>query len=58
MKSIHSTKFRLVSNKKFGLSRSRKVYLKPKNASKNKSKIKNVSKSRPKSKSKKRSRKI
>ena len=58
MKNIHSCKFKIVSNKKFGLTRSRKVYLTPKNASKSKSKIKTVSKPRQKSKSKRKSRKI
>ena len=58
MKNIHTCKFKIVANKKFGLTRARKVYLTPKNASKSKSKAKNVSQSRRKSKPKRKSRKI
>ena len=54
MKNILSTKFRLVSNRKFGLTRARKVYLKPRNVSKNKTKVKNISKHKSKSKTKSR----
>ena len=58
MKNIRSCKFKIVSNKKFGLTPARKVYLTPKNAPKSKTKAKTVSKSRQKPKPKRKSRKI
>jgi len=58
MKNIHSCKFKIVSNKKFGLTRARKTYLTPKNAPKSKSKAKTHSKSRQKSKPKRKSKKF